>query len=741
MTVLKSDSNPKAQASLNLLAGQIERITYSDDASGFTIAQVKVSNRSGLVTVVGSFMAPAVGETLKMQGVWTQHPRFGEQFKVVHYQAHVPATVSGIKKYLGSGMVRGLGPKIAERIVDHFGKETLDVIGSDAQRLAEVEGIGKKRVAMIRAAWAEQKEIRDVMLFLQSHNVSAAYAIKIFKHYGDRSIAMVRENPFRLATDIFGIGFVTADRIAEKMGIAKDAPIRIEAGILYVLHQLADEGHVYYPDTLLMKKAAEILQTESGMVDGVLGALCKREQIVMESLSDGSRAVYLAKFHLCETRIAQRLGMLIKAPRQVSLVCVADELAWVQTHLPIRLADRQVEAVKSALESKVMVITGGPGTGKTTIINAILKIFSRRDTSVLLAAPTGRAAKRMSEATGHEAKTIHRLLAFSMAHGGFQKSEDNPLSCELLIIDEASMIDTPLMHHLLKAVPPYATLILVGDVNQLPSVGPGSVLKDIIDSQAVVTVQLNEIFRQAKQSRIVVNAHRINSGKMPEADNASDGDFFFIQRESPDDALSTIITIVNERLPKLGYDPLNDIQVLTPMHRGLLGSGNLNRQLQDVLNPGEDRILRGNRRFRLSDKVMQIRNNYDKDVFNGDIGRITAIAGDLQQLIVDYDGRAVVYEFSDLDEIVLAYAVSVHKAQGSEYPAVVMPVMTQHYVLLQRNLIYTAVTRGRRMVVLVGTRRALAIAVNTNKTEKRFTRLDDRLREGDRSMIHQIWEV
>jgi len=490
-----------------------------------------------------------------------------------------------------------------------------------------------------------------------------------------------------------------------------------------------------------MKKAAETLQTESGMVDGVLAALCKREQVVMENLPDGSRAVYLAKFYLCETRIAQRLGTLIKAPRQVSLVGVVDELAWVQTRLSIRLADRQVEAVKCALESKVMVITGGPGTGKTTIINAILKIYSRRDTSILLAAPTGRAAKRMSEATGHEAKTIHRLLAFSMAHGGFQKSEDNPLACELLIIDEASMIDTLLMHHLLKAVPPHATLILVGDVNQLPSVGPGSVLKDIIASQAVITVQLNEIFRQAKQSRIVVNAHRINSGKMPVADNASDGDFFFIQREVPEDALSTIITVVNERLPRLGYDPLNDIQVLTPMHRGVLGAGNLNRQLQEALNPGEDRIERGDRRFRLNDKVMQIRNNYDKDVFNGDIGRITAIVGELQQLIVDFDGRAVVYEFSDLDEIVLAYAVSVHKSQGSEYPAVVMPVMTQHYVLLQRNLLYTAITRGRRMVVLVGTRRALAIAVNTSKTEKRFTRLDDRLREGDRSTIHPIWEV
>ncbi|MBC2713393.1 MAG: ATP-dependent RecD-like DNA helicase [Desulfosarcina sp.] len=741
MAASKTDSTPASEANLDRLAGQIERITYSDDESGFTIAQVKVFNRPGLVTVVGSLMAPAPGEVLKMQGVWTQHPRFGEQFKVVHCQTQVPATVNGIKKYLGSGMVRGLGPKIAERIVDHFGKETLDVIDTDAQRLAEVEGIGKKRVAMIRTAWAEQKEIRDVMLFLQSHGVSAAYAIKIFKQYGDRSIAMVRQNPYRLATDIFGIGFVTADRIAEKLGIARDAPVRIEAGILYVLHQLADDGHVYYPDTMLMEKAAETLQTEFGMVAGVLGTLCKREQIVMENLSDGSRAVYLAKFYLCETRIAQRLRSLINTPRQVALMGVADELAWVQRNLSIRLADRQVEAVKSALESKVMVITGGPGTGKTTIINAILKIFSRRDTSVLLAAPTGRAAKRMSEATGHEAKTIHRLLAFSMAHGGFQKKEDNPLSCELLIIDEASMIDTLLMHHLLKAVPLSATLILVGDVNQLPSVGPGSVLKDIIASQAVVTVRLNEIFRQAKQSRIIINAHRINSGKMPVVDNERDCDFFFIQREVPENALSTIITIVNERLPKLGYDPVNDIQVLTPMHRGLLGAGNLNRQLQEALNPGEDRITRGDRRFRLNDKVMQIRNNYDKDVFNGDIGRITAIAGDLQQLIVDFDGRAVVYEFSDLDEIVLAYAVSVHKAQGSEYPAVVMPVMTQHYVLLQRNLIYTAVTRGRRMVVLVGTRRALAIGVNTNKTEKRFTRLDERLREGGHSTIHRLREI
>jgi exodeoxyribonuclease V alpha subunit len=570
------------------------------------------------------------------------------------------------------------------------------------------------------------------MLFLQSHGVSCAYAIKIFKQYGDRCLAVVRENPFRLATDIFGIGFVTADRIAEKLGFEKDAPVRIEAGILYVLHQLADDGHVYYPETQLIAKTAEILRTEFVGLVGALEVLGKRDQIVVETLPDGSRAVYLAKFHRCETRIAQRLRTLIGTPRQVSLVDVADDLAWVQGHLSIRLADMQVQAVKSALESKVMVITGGPGTGKTTIINAILKIASRRNASVRLAAPTGRAAKRMSEATGHEAKTIHRLLAFSMARGGFQKTENNPLSCELLIIDEASMIDILLMHHLLKAVPPSATLILVGDVNQLPSVGPGSVLKDIIDSQAVVTVRLNKIFRQAERSRIIINAHRINSGKMPVTDNATDGDFFFIQRETPEDALSTICTIVGERLPRLGFDPVNDIQVLTPMHRGLLGAGNLNRQLQEVLNPGEDHLVRGDRRFRLHDKVMQIRNNYDKDVFNGDIGRITAITADLQQLIVDFDDRAVVYEFSDLDEIFLAYAVSVHKAQGSEYPAVVMPVMTQHYVLLQRNLIYTAVTRGRRMVVLVGTRRALAIGVNTLKTQKRFTRLDERLRPGDR---------
>jgi exodeoxyribonuclease V alpha subunit len=734
--IRKPDSTRASNDNPDRLTGQVERITFSDDESGFTIAQVKVIDRPGLATVVGNLMAPVPGEVLKMEGRWIQHPRFGEQFKVDSYQVQVPVTVSGIKRYLGSGMVRGLGPTIAERIVDHFGKATLDIIDTDVQRLAEVEGIGKKRVAMIQTAWAEQKEIRSVMLFLQSHGVSSAYAVKIFKHYRDRSIAVVRENPFRLATDISGIGFVTADRIAEKLGFAKDAPVRIEAGILYVLDQLADEGHVYYPETLLIKKTIDTLQTESVMVEGALEALGQRERIVMEALPDGSRAVYPAKLHVCETRIARRLLTLIATPRQVALMDAEDELAWVQTHLSIRLADRQVQAVKSALESKVMVITGGPGTGKTTIINAILKIFSRRDRSVLLAAPTGRAAKRMSEATGHEAKTIHRLLAFSMARGGFQKTEENPLSCEILIIDEASMIDVLLMHHLLKAVPPSATLILAGDVNQLPSVGPGSVLKDIIASQAVVTVWLNEIFRQAEQSRIIVNAHRINSGQMPVVDNAKDGDFFFIQREAPEDALSTILTIVGQRLPDLGYDPIDDIQVLTPMHRGMLGADNLNRQLQDVLNPGEDCVARGDRRFRLKDKVMQIRNNYDKDVFNGDIGRITAVDGDRQQLIVDFDGRAVVYDFSDLDEIVLGYAVSVHKSQGSEYPAVVMPVMTQHYVLLQRNLIYTALTRGRRMVVLVGTRRALAISVNTHKTEKRFTRLDERLRAGDRQTLH-----
>jgi len=726
------------QNTLSDLQGQIERITYTNEENGFTIAKLKVYGQRELVTIVGNLMSPTPGEILKMKGEWANHPKYGEQFKIINYKTTVPATVYGIQKYLGSGLIKGIGPVMAKRIVKKFGKETLDIIEKDYEKLTEVEGIGEKRIAMIKNAWDEQKEIREVMIFLQTHGVSSGYATKIFKHYRDRSIEVVKENPYRLATDIFGIGFVTADRIAEKLGFDKNSELRAEAGILYVLHQLADEGHVFYPYEPLISKCQEILDVNRDIIVSAIGTITKDNRIVLEDLNEdidefkeNYKAVYLAKYHVCETAIAARVKALINIPKTIRKIDSDRAIDWVQKQLDISLAEKQKEAIKCAIDNKVMVITGGPGTGKTTIINAVLKVFSKLPINIMLAAPTGRAAKRMNETTGHEAKTIHRMLEYSFRKGGFQKDDEDPLDCDLLIIDEASMIDTILMHYLLKAIPKEATFILVGDVNQLPSVGAGNVLKDIISSGVVPVVELNEIFRQAKESQIIVNAHKINNGVIPSLDsNQQDTDFYFIQKEDPEDVLRIILELAKDRVPnKFGFDAFDDIQILTPLHKGVVGAGNLNVELQKTLNPGEGGVIRGNKNFRVNDKVMQIKNNYDKDIFNGDIGIISRINQEEQVVIITFDGRPVEYDYADLDEIVLAYAVSVHKSQGSEYPAVIIPVVTQHYILLQRNLIYTAVTRGRKLVVMVGTKKALAIGVKNNKTEKRYTYLRQRLRE------------
>ena len=719
------------------LQGQIERITYTNEENGFTIAKVKVYGQRDLVCVVGNLMAPMPGEIIKMRGEWTNHPKYGEQFKIVHYKTAVPASVYGIQKYLGSGLIKGIGPVIAKRIVGVFAKETFDIIENELERLIEVDGIGKKRIEMIQNAWEEQKEIREVMVFLQSHGVSSGYATKIFKQYGNRSIEVVKENPYRLATDIFGIGFVTADNIAEKLGFSRDSELRAEAGILYVLHQVSDEGHVYYPYDPLINKCQEILQVERDVIVKALGTIALEKRIIIEDLNEkvedfreNNKAVYLAKFHICETSIAIRLKALSNARKSIRKIDGEKAIEWVQKQLSMTLAEKQVEAIRSAVNKKVMVITGGPGTGKTTIINAILTIFSKLKIQILLAAPTGRAAKRMSETTGHEAKTIHRMLEYSIKKRGFKKNDENPLNCDLIIIDEASMIDTILMHYLLKAIPPEATFILVGDVNQLPSVGAGNVLKDIISSNSVPLVELDEIFRQAKESLIIVNAHKINNGILPSFRPSNDklDDFYFIEREDPEEVLKIILELTKERIPtKFGFDPVDDIQILTPMHRGTVGAGNLNMELQKLLNPVEDGVIRGNRNFRVNDKVMQIKNNYDKEVFNGDIGRVKRIDQENQEVVISFDGRDIPYDYTDLDEIVLAYAVSVHKSQGSEYPAVVIPILTQHYILLQRNLIYTGVTRGRKLVIIVGTKKALTIGVKNDKTQKRYTYLRQRL--------------
>ena len=718
------------------LQGQIERITFTSEETGYTVAKVKVYGRQDMVTVIGNMINPTPGEIIKMKGEWGNHTQYGEQFKFSFCQTTVPASVHGIEKYLGSGLIKGIGPVMAKRIVKMFKEETLNIIEKETEKLTKVAGIGTKRIGMIKKAWEEQKEIREVMIFLQSHGVSSGYAAKIYKQYGNGSIKVVQENPYRLATDIYGIGFITADKIAENLGFAKDSDLRAAAGILYVLHELTDDGHVYYPYELLIGKCKEILEIDREIIVKAMGAIAVDKQIMIEDLNsdiefkENNKAVYLSGYHTAEKNLATRLKTLINAPQSIRKIDAEKAIGWIQEQLSINLAEKQIEAISCASKNKVMIITGGPGTGKTTIINAVLKIFSAIKANIMLAAPTGRAAKRMSETTGHEAKTIHRLLEYNMRKGGFQKNEENPLDCQLLIVDEASMIDTLLMHHLLKAIPPTATFIMVGDINQLPSVGAGNVLKDIIDSGIAPVVQLNEIFRQAKESSIITNAHIINEGRIPNLKSSPDklDDFYFIEQEDPQKNLEMIINLVKERIPKrFGFDSINDIQVLSPMHRGTVGSANLNLELQKALNPGDAGVMRGGRLFRINDKVMQIKNNYDKEVYNGDIGRITDIDAESQELKVSIDDREVVYDYSDLDELVHAYAVSIHKSQGSEYPAVVIPILTQHYVLLQRNLLYTGVTRGKKLVIIVGSKKAVAIAVKNNKTEKRYTLLMRRL--------------
>lgn len=705
------------------LEGHIESITYTNEENGYTIARVRVDGHDELITIVGTLVSPLPGEMIFMKGEWNRHPKYGRQFKISSYKTSVPAATVGIEKYLASGLIRGIGAEMARRIVSKFGEKTLSVIDNKIEKLTQVEGIGRKRLKMISEAWDEQKEIREVMIFLQSYGVSPGYAAKIFKRYGNHTVKVVKENPYRLATDIFGIGFITADRIAENMGFARDSEERAEAGLLHVLNQCTDEGHVYYPSDMLIQRSQKILQIDREIIAGALDELSRNEKLVLDKGS-----VYLPPFYVSETGIAANLIELQNFSRSMREVDSERALQWVQQRFDITLAAKQVEAVRCALKDKLLVITGGPGTGKTTIIKTILAIVSRIGTRIMLAAPTGRAAKRMSEATGYQAKTIHRLLKYNMRAGGFQKNQSDPLQCDLIILDEASMIDTILMHHLLKAIPANASLILIGDVNQLPSVGAGNILKDIIASGRLTVVELNEIFRQARESRIIVNAHRINVGLTPEY-SASESDFYFIEQEEPEKVVGIIIELVRERIPRrFNLDSVDDIQVLSPMHRGLIGVGNLNQELQNALNPGGKGTVRGAKILKVHDKVMQIRNNYNKDVFNGDMGRITRIEEEGRRVGVLFDGRRVDYKGAELDEITLAYAVSVHKAQGSEYPAVVIPIMTQHYLLLQRNLLYTAVTRGEKLVVLVGSKKAMNIAVKNDKTQKRYTLLEQRLK-------------
>jgi len=721
------------------IQGQLERITFHNEENHYTIAKIRVQGRKDLITVVGSLVSVQPGEELKISGFWDMHAKYGEQFRVVSYETVIPATVKGIERYLGSGLIKGIGPVMAKRLVGKFGLDTLDIIEKDTNRLQEVDGIGEKRIAMIRQAWSDQKEIRDVMLFLQGHEVSSSYAAKIYKQYGRDSIRVVKENPYRLASDIFGIGFLIADGIAGKLGVPHDSQVRAEAGIMYVLTKLSEEGHVYYPYNALLEECENMLGIPGGIITRALGATVAEKKVVIEDLTgterdsyDGvnNKAVYLSELHAAETAVAGKLTKIATAPGS-SLSIDADRyIADIQKELSIALAPAQTRAIRNSLNHKVMVITGGPGTGKTTIIRVLTMLHSKMGKTVLLAAPTGRAAKRLSEAAGRQARTIHRLLEFSPKQGGFKKNEEAPLEAGVIVIDEVSMVDSVLMQHLLNAVPPSATLILVGDADQLPSVGPGNVLGDIIGSGRVPTEHLSEIFRQSSESLIIVNAHKINRGEFPvlASNREIPQDFYFIELEEPEKVCEMIIDMCCRKIPeKFGFHPLDDIQVLAPMHRGIVGAANLNTELQKRLNNSGEELVRGGKTFKKGDKVMQIRNDYDRDVFNGDIGKISSIDMEAQELVVDFDGNKVSYDFADLDEIALAYAVSVHKSQGSEYPVVVMPLLTQHYMMLQRNLLYTAITRGKKLVVIIGTKKALAIAIKNNRPANRYTRLRARL--------------
>ena len=725
--------------SLSKIQGQIERITFANEENGFTIARLKTKGEKDLVTVVGSLPGINPGEVLELLGEWSNHPKFGQQFKVVKFKSVMPATAAGIEKYLGSGLIKGIGPIMASRLVNKFGVDTLEIIDTNPERLEEVEGIGEKRVQMIRNAWDAQKEIREVMVFLQGHGVSSTYSAKIYKQYGQGSIKVVQENPYRLAADIFGIGFKTADKIAGNLGIDRNSEIRAEAGILYVLHELADDGHVYYPYEPLIEACQKILEVDKEIIIKALAKLFEERKIVLEDLNDlkeeftpNNKGVYLTGYHVAEQNIALKLKILLNSPSNLRQIDEDKALEWVQKRLDIQLTEKQKEGVKTAIKQKVMVLTGGPGTGKTTIIKAILEIYQRLTPKIVMGAPTGRAAKRMSEATGWEAKTLHRVLEWSPKEMGLKKDGDHPLDADVVIVDEASMIDNLLMHHFLKAVPRGSVLVLVGDVNQLPSVGAGNVLKDIIASGLVPVVELNEIFRQAMGSLIITNAHRINQGEFPRIPDPKEEtlqDFYFIQKEKPEDVLATILDLVTNRIPsRFKINPIDGIQVLTPMHRGVIGAENLNKVLQEALNKSQVELPRGGRIYKLGDKVMQIKNDYDREVFNGDIGRITRIDPEEQEVTVEFDGRQVEYDFSDLNELLLAYAVSVHKSQGSEYPVVVIPVHISHYMLLQRNLLYTGVTRARKLVIIVGTKKALSIGIRNNKIQKRFTGLCQKLK-------------
>jgi exodeoxyribonuclease V alpha subunit len=728
------------------IRGVVERITYQNPENGYTVLKCAVKSYKELVTVIGSLLDVNVGSVLLIYGNWKVDSRYGRQFAAESWEETLPATVFGIEKYLGSGLIKGVGPKYAKKIVAQFGIETLEVIETDISRLQEVDGIGKKRIKMIRDSWERQKEIKNVMLFLQDHGVSTSFAAKIYRQYGNESLDKMKENPFQMADDIWGIGFKTADGIAQKLGFAKEAYVRLRSGIMYTLSNLADEGHVFAYQEQLIAKAAELLEAEESSIVMTLDQMIMDKDLICETVDYNTdqaemKAIYLPAFYYAEAGVAGKLKRLAQAPaadrlwhalmdarQKTGNESLSIDVSKIQEKVHMEYDEIQADAIRKAAVSKVMVLTGGPGTGKTTTTQGIIAAYRSFGLKILLAAPTGRAAKRMTEATGLEAKTIHRLLECKPPEG-YQKNENNPLEGDVLIIDECSMIDMILMNALLKAIPEGMRLILVGDIDQLPSVGAGNVLRDIIDSGVFPVVRLTRIFRQAQSSRIIMNAHAINEGKFPDISNGKNTDFFYIEKEDPEEAVQEIVRLVKNNLPRYYKTPWNHIQVLTPMQKGIVGAANLNLALQEALNPQGDGLRRGGYLFRAGDKVMQIRNNYEKEIFNGDIGTVESVDLQERMLKVNFDQHIIEYEASELDELVHAYATTIHKAQGSEYPIVVMPVLMNHYVMLQRNLIYTGITRAKKVLVIVGTRKALSYAVRNVTVTKRNTFLKERLCE------------
>ncbi len=712
----------------------VERITYQNPENGYSVLKVHAKGYDDLVTVVGNLLDAAVGSVLLAEGNWKVDSRYGQQFMAEKWEETLPATVYGMEKYLGSGLIRGVGPGYARRIVQKFGEDTFRIIEEDIQALTAIPGIGSKRIRTIAESWERQKEVKNIMLFLQQHDVSTAFAARIYKQYGNDSIRKMRENPFQMADDIWGIGFRTADRIAVKLGFGKEAYVRLRSGIMYTLSELADEGHVYAETEQLIEKASALLEAEDCSIVMTMDQMLKNRDLILEG-----EAVYLPPFYYAELGVANKLTRLAgqpagdrlwtrleKARRETGNAKLSVDIGRIEQSVKMKYDEIQADAIRRAAMAKVMVLTGGPGTGKTTTTQGIIAAYRAYGLRILLAAPTGRAAKRMTEATGLEAKTIHRLLECKPPEG-YGKNEENPLEGDVLIVDECSMIDIVLMNSLLKAIPESMRLILVGDTDQLPSVGAGNVLRDVIDSGRFPVIRLTRIFRQAQESRIIMSAHRINEGKMPDLSNGRDTDFFFLEEEEAEAAAARIVDLVKNKLPRYYKTDPSMIQVLTPMQRGAAGAANLNLILQEALNPAGEGLRRSGYIFRPGDKVMQIKNNYDKEVFNGDIGTIESVDMQERRLRVNFDGRRTEYDATELDELVHAYATTIHKAQGSEYPIVVMPVLMNHFVMLQRNLIYTGITRAKKILVMVGTRKALSYAIRNVTVTRRNTLLKERL--------------